>query len=144
VIPDFIHSEPLLRVRVENSSDQVLALAAQELGQSVVGTHDFFVEIGGLGVFERQVATDHGVENHATAPDVGLESVVAFASNHFGSSITGRPAGSLESGIGFVHVAEAEVDDLESEVVVEQQVLRLEVSVADSTLVDVLNARDEF
>lgn len=43
-----------------------------------------------------------------------------------------------------VQVAESEVHDLQRPIVVDQQVLRLEVPVADAELVDVVDARDEL
>lgn len=70
--------------------------------------------------------------------------MVPLASNHFWSSVARRSTGSLEGCSRLVHVAEAKVDYLESQIVVEKKVLRLQVSVAHATLVDVLDAGDQF
>lgn len=70
--------------------------------------------------------------------------MVALACNHLGGGVAWRAAGCLQSGVWLVHVAKAEIDDLEGQVVVKQKVLWLQVSMADATLVDVLNTRNKL
>ena len=70
--------------------------------------------------------------------------MISLASDHLRSCIARGATSRLESGGWFVHVAEAEVNNLQGQIVVQEQVLGLQVSVADSTLVDVLDARDEL
>ena len=48
----------------------------------VVGGHDLLVQVRGLRVLEGQVASDHGVEDDAAGPDVGLQTVVTLPSDH--------------------------------------------------------------
>jgi hypothetical protein len=47
------HTEPLLWVDIQDSSDQVLALARQELWQSVVCAHNFLVKVGSFWILKR-------------------------------------------------------------------------------------------
>ena len=63
VVSDVANTIALLRVRVENTPNQVLALGTEELGHRVVSGHDFLVQIAGLWVLKRQVAADHGIEH---------------------------------------------------------------------------------
>ena len=67
--------------------------------------------------------------------------MVSFSSNHFWRCIAGRPTGCFESRSHLVHVAETEVDYFECQIVVEEEVFGLEVSVADAALVYIFNAR---
>ena len=64
--------------------------------------------------------------------------------SYLGCSVTWRATGSLQCLVLLVHVRESEIDNLESVIVVEQQVLWLEISMADTTLVKILDARNEF
>jgi len=64
--------------------------------------------------------------------------MVLLASNHFRGSIAGAPTSSLQSLSELIHIAEAEVHYFYVFVFVQEQVFRLEVSVADLELVKVL------
>jgi hypothetical protein len=144
VRPDVADLVPLLRVGVQNARQHVLAVGAQKLGQRVLRVHDLFVEVRRLGVLEGEVAAHHRVQHHARAPDVRADAVVLLAGNHFGCGIAGRTTGRLQQLVFLVHVTETEVDNLERLVVVEQQVLRLEVTVAHAARVQVLDARNQL
>ena len=66
--------------------------------------------------------------------------MILLSSYHFRCSIARRATSCLQRGASFIHVAEAEVNNLEGKIVIQEQVLGLQVSMADSTLVDVLDA----
>ena len=82
MVPNLRNPDASLGVRVQNLSNDVLALRGEELGHLVISGHDFLVEIGRLGVLKGQVASDHGVENDTARPDVSLEAVITLASDH--------------------------------------------------------------
>lgn len=63
---------------------------------------------------------------------------------HLRSGVAGASARCLECCAWLVEVAQAEIDNLQRLVVVDEQVLGLEVPVADSELVDVVDARNEL
>ena len=88
------------------------------------------------------MATDHGVENNATTPQVTLEPRVSLASDHLGRCVTRRTTGCLQEPLllKVVHIGQAEIDYFNVLVFVEQQVLRLKISVADARPVDVVHA----
>ena len=60
------------------------------------------------------------------------------------SGVTGGSTGSLQRLILLIHVRKTKIDDFERVVVVKEQVLRLQITMADTTLVEVLDAADEF
>ena len=93
-----------LGVSVENASNQVLALARDELWHGIICTHDLLVEVRSLRVFEWKVPTNHGVENHTTAPNIRLESVVPLPSDHLRGCITRRSTSCFKSSSCFIHV----------------------------------------
>lgn len=45
VVSDFVHTESVLWICVQNSSDEVFALAREELGKGVLCSHDLLVQI---------------------------------------------------------------------------------------------------
>lgn len=115
----------------------------KEPREFVVSSHDLLVQVGSLGVFEGEEAAHHCVEDDSAAPYVTLDPVVLLSCDHLWSGIAWGAAGGFEHSVGWlIQIAEAEVDDFESFVEIKQQVLWLEVPMADSTLVDVVNARD--
>lgn len=59
-------------------------------------------------------------------------------------SVAWTSAGSLESLALFIHIAETKVDDFKLSIEVEEQVLRLEVTMADAELVNVVHASQEL
>ena len=121
------------------------AIGGEEARDFEFSSHDLLVEVGGLWVLEGQEAADHGVEHDSTAPDVALQAEVLLAGDHLGGGIAGRAASCLQQAIRWlVEVAESEVDDFQRLVEVEEQVFRLQITMADAALVDVLNTRDEL
>ena len=67
--------------------------------------------------------------------------MVPFSCNHLRGSVARRSACCLQSLIFVIHVRETEVYNLDIVLVVEQEVLRLEISVANFDLVNILDAR---
>lgn len=65
--------------------------------------------------------------------------MISLASNHLWGGITRGSTSCLEGGSLLIHVTEAEVDNFEGKIVVKKEILRLEISVADSALMNVLD-----
>ena len=82
-------------VRIENSFDKIFAVFAYEFWNCVVSIEDLFVEHISLGIFEWQVATDHGIEDDSATPDVSRQTMVLLSSNHFWSRIAWTSTGCL-------------------------------------------------
>ncbi len=65
--------------------------------------------------------------------------MVAFSGDHLRGCTTRASAGRLEQLTVFVGVGETEIDDLDLLLVIEQEVLRLKVSVDNVQLVQVID-----
>tara|TARA_B100000780_G_scaffold259848_2_gene211165 strand:+ start:784 stop:984 length:201 start_codon:yes stop_codon:yes gene_type:complete len=63
--------------------------------------------------------------------------VVSFTGDHLGSGVAWTTACGFEHFTLLIHVREAKVDYLDVVLVIEEQVLRLEVTMADAHLMDV-------
>jgi hypothetical protein len=144
VVSDLLDLESGVRVSVEDVLQEVPGFDAHVRGDGVVALHDLLVEQLGVRVVEGQVPAEHRVEDHACGPDVHAEPHVLLPRYHLRCRVARRAAGRLEQLVAFVEVAQAEVDDLDVLVLVQQQVLGLEVSVDDAELVDVLDAGDDL
>lgn len=70
--------------------------------------------------------------------------MVALSRYHLRRSVAGTAASSFQGGPLFIEVTEAKVHDLQTLVVVEQKILRLQVAVADAHSVDVVDSSDEL
>ncbi|KAJ1074236.1 hypothetical protein K5549_021346, partial [Capra hircus] len=107
-------------VRLQDPVDEVLALACQVLGAREV--HAVLLldaqHLLDVGVVVGHGAADHDVEDHAQAPDVVH--------------------------LGLAALGEAEVGQLDVEVLVEEEVLALEVAVDDVQVVAVLDGRGQL
>ena len=145
VLANLLYSITLVRFRLKDLRDKVRAVGRKKPWQFIVSSHDLFVQIRGLRVLKGQESAHHGVQDDTTAPNVALNSNVLLSSNHFRSCIARRSTGCLEQAIRWVvDVTETEIDNFEGLVEVKEQVLGLKVPVADTALVDVLDAGDEL
>jgi len=81
---------------------------------------DFLVQLRSIGVFERKESTNQGEQNDPTTPGVNLSPNVLLASDHLRGSITRTTAGRLQSFAFAECVGEAEVNDLNVLLVVEE------------------------
>ena len=131
-------------VRIENSFDKIFAVFAHEFWNCVVSVEDLLVEHISLGVFKRQVAAYHSVENDSATPDVSRQAVVLLSSNHLWSRIARTSTGSLQSLPWLISVRKSEIDDLYVVIVVHQKVFWFQVSMTDAKLMHVLNTWDDL
>ena len=72
MVPDLRYSDSSLWICVQNLLYDVFALGREELWHLVISGHDLLVQIGCLGVLERQVACNHGIKDDSTRPDIRL------------------------------------------------------------------------
>jgi hypothetical protein len=56
-----INSKPLVRICVQNLPEQVCGINTKEYGLLVVTVQNLSVQLGCIGVFEREKPTKHGV-----------------------------------------------------------------------------------
>ena len=144
VSADVLDCVALFRVGVQDFCYQILTLGREEIGYLIFGLDDFLIQLLRVLVLKWQVATNHSVENHAARPDVRTKSVVALTPDHLGRGVAGTPAGCLQRFAFLVQITQAEVNQLDVVVVVEQKIFGLQVAVHDPQLVDVLDAREDL
>ena len=145
VVQNAFEGDPLLRVHVDDLSQQVLGVAAESLRDLELAAYDPVVELVEVVVVEGQVAGEHGVEHDSQRPDIGLDGVVFLFGEHFWWRVAGRAAGSFYFLISLVEPPEPEVDELHLHLVfAQQQVLGLEVAVDDVLGVEVLQRVDDL
>lgn len=82
------------------------AVLRKEFWYFEITGEDLFVQIRCLRVLEGQEPADHGVENDAAAPNVGLKSKILLSSDHLWSCIARRPTSRFQLFLraGSVHV----------------------------------------
>lgn len=144
MLPDVFDGVALEGVGVQDLLEHVAGVIADVLGAVVLAGEYLFVECGGVGVFEGQLAADHGEEDDAAGPDVDVYAVVGLAGDHLGRGLAGTAAGRLEHLALLLGVRQPEVHDLDVVGVVQQQVLRLQVAVHDPQFVDLLHPVDDL
>lgn len=81
-------------------------------------------------VVERQRADEQRIQDDATRPHVGLAPVVLLATDDLWAGVVWRAAARLQHRAVRLQRCHAKVGDLDVQLVVEQQVLRLQVPVA--------------
>ncbi len=142
---DFSETKPRAGTGAQQAFEQVDGFQTEELGEVDLSVDDLLVQLLDVLVVEGQAADEHVVERHACAPQVGLFWFVVLTRDHlvsrlyFGRRVARRPTGRLKSRFFLVDVPQAEVDELDVAFGVDQDVLRLDVSVDDACRVEVLD-----
>ena len=142
MLSDIFDCEASLGVSVQNFLDQVLAGSGDEAWDQVVTVQYLFVQSISIWIFKRQVAARHGIKDDAAAPNIRIQSIVPLASNHLWSCIAWTPTCCLQSLSFLISIREAEVDNFDVIFVIQEEILRFEISMADFNLVYVFDARD--
>lgn len=142
--PDLIDFEPSFRVDVQNTSQNIFGISRQYFGQFKISSDDFFVQFICVGVFEREVAAQHGIQNDSARPNVCIKALIFFACDHLRSGIARRATGSFEFFSGFILIGEPKVYNFDVFVMIEEQILWFEISVYDSVFVDVLHTCNDL
>ena len=133
LLDDLFEGESLLGVHRQQAHDNAHGVKSQERGDLIVAFEDFLVQKRCLLFFERQIATDHGIQGNAAGPDIHGEALVSQSLHHLRSCVAGTTACGIEKYfIPFcvlIDVREAKVYYFDCfAVFVEQQVLRFDVS----------------
>ena len=144
MVPYVRHHEPLCRISVEHLADEVLRWLRNESWNQVIAIKDLLVELARVRILKWKVAACHRVQDDATAPNVGVESMIPLASDHLRSCVARTTTGSLESVLISIHVGEAEIHNFDIVLVIKEQIFWLQVSVTYFDLVNVLNSRDDL
>lgn len=120
VVPNIVHRESFNWVCVQNFLYQIFGGLGDESRNEVVAVQYLFIEFAGVGVLEGEVATSHGVEDDAAAPNIRVKSVITLPSNHLRCSIAWTSTGSFQHFPLLVRVRESEVNDFDIILVVQK------------------------
>lgn len=121
-------------VGLQQVFDQTLGLGVEVLGVVDLALQDVVVDVHGVLVVEGVDASQHFVEEHAYGPPVH-RLAMPFVEQHLGGQVLGGATQSVRPALH--HLREAEVSHFQVALRVDQQVLRLEVSVDDVSGVEV-------
>jgi hypothetical protein len=100
-----------LRVDNEDLGNQVLHTGREEGRDRVAPRQDFVVEFGNVGVLEREVPADHGIQNDSHAPDISSWASVGKSADHFRAGIARGATGCRQECTSFVGVGQTKIDD---------------------------------
>lgn len=139
MVSDIANLKPFTWISLQNLLNQVFILWRDELRNSKITSQDFLIQFICVWVFKRQVSTSHRVQNNTTRPDITTQAMVTLARNHLRRSITRRPTRSLKRLPRRISIRKTKINNLDIIEVIEQQILRFQISMADSTLMNILN-----
>ena len=131
-------------VCTQDLSYQVRARLTDKFWYVKLSIKYLLIQLLGFRVFKWQEATDHCIDDNATAPHVCSHCIVLLASHHFRSSITWTSACCLQWDTWLIHVTEAKVNNFDVVMVVHQQILWLQVAVTDAMLVEIVNTGQDL
>jgi len=114
------NGESFVRLRGQQPRYQILHFLADELWRAVVRCHDFLVQSCRVLILERQIAAYKRKQDNAAAPKVAQRWHVAVACDHLWSSITRRSARGFQELAVPKDVAQAEVHDLDTPMVIKK------------------------
>lgn len=126
--------------------DKLSSIAAHVLWQ-IQGAvsaflHDYFWILSIILILERNETADHLADQDANAPDVGLVGVTHICHHHLWSTVAWRATVGVRSiGLDVHHLlGEAEVNNLDVAVIVDQDVLWLQITINYSIFVQLLDS----
>jgi len=134
------HHESLLRVSVQHLPDQVLGRLGDDAWDQVVAVQNLLVELACIGVFEGEIPASHGVEDDTTAPNIRVKAMVLLTGDHLRSSIARTSTSGLKGLSLLVHVRKTKINNLDVVLVIEEQVLGFQISVADFDPMNIFNS----
>mmetsp|Transcript_27182 Transcript_27182/g.33812 ORF Transcript_27182/g.33812 Transcript_27182/m.33812 type:complete len:303 (+) Transcript_27182:888-1796(+) len=144
MVPDVLDCVALGGIWVQNVANEVLGVLRQKARHFVICLDDLLIQLLRILILKGQVAANHRVQDDTRTPDVCTEAEVTLTADHLRGGIAGTTARCFELLAFLVEVAEAEIDELNVVVVVEEEVLGLEVAMDDAQLVNILNARQNL
>lgn len=136
--------QPLRRVDSQQLGDKVPAGGRETRGELVLGLENQVKQPGVGVVVEGEVAAEQGVENDPNTPNVGLLAGVLVSLDHLRGRVGGRAAKGLHERARVEKVGKAKVYDLDVEILVQQDVLGLQISVDDVVGVTVVEGGDDL
>ena len=136
-----LHSNPLVRVNCQHSSDKILEFQRNMTRNIVLAIQYLAIEFRCILILEGEETADHGKQDDSGTPDIDHQWFIGmFAFNHFWSSIARRSTGSSESFFRFVSIGQSEVNNSDGFVVIDKAILKFKISMYDSKFVYILDS----
>jgi hypothetical protein len=104
----------------------------------------FLVQLRRVLILERQISRNHSEQHYTAAPDIAERRNVVLPSDHLWGRVAWGAARSLQQTTFWVDVAEAEISDLDILVLVQEQILRLHISVHHVHRMYLFHPRDDL
>ena len=111
---------PALRIGSQKTGNQLSSEGRNKFGYCVISSSNLLVQTWSIRVLKWQVSTNHGEQNYSTGPNVRIQSLVPFASNHFRCSVTGWSTGCLQQFLIFVSIWKPEIYNFESTIKIDE------------------------
>ena len=144
VTSDSLDIKPFLWVCAQNLPYQVLTRITDKFWDLILSIENLMVKFVGLGVLERQEATNHCIYDNSTTPHISRETIIFLTGNHLWGCIARTSTGSLEQLPWLVSITETKINNLDVIEVVHQQVFRFQISMADAELMKVVHSRQDL
>jgi hypothetical protein len=103
-------------------------------------TADFCEESLDVVIFERKSTAKHDIKNNTSTPDVDLGPCIQTTSNDLGSGIIGTATTCLEKIPVLDLIGEAKIGDFNIEIIIEEHILRFQITMDDLEAMRVLDA----
>ena len=134
-----MHGQALQVAHLQQALDHLLALLRDIVHNVLeVPAPDLLEQLGLVLGAEGVVALQQDVEEDAERPHVGVDGTVVQFGDYFGGHVGGRAAEGVDGLVLLAAETEAEVDEFELPVAVDEDVFGLDVAVGDVEVVQVL------
>lgn len=144
---DFIDGDSRLGIRIQKSGQKPLEIRRHPLGAPELALVDLLVHVHQIRVVERQIPGGEHEQDDAARPHVYLRAVVAPLGEDLRRHVRRRAAERVQEPVVpdlIRQRAQPEIGDLQTPIVVQQQVLRLQIAVVDAAEVAVADGADQL
>src|SRR5690606_35933694 len=108
----------------QNLADEIACQGIYVIGEGEFPFSNLLEKRGDGFLVKGQFATQEGIENDTTRPDINLWSGIQFPSDHLWSSIIRRSATRLEETSIVHNIAEAKISNFDKIIGIKKQVLQ--------------------
>lgn len=104
MLPDLINGVPLLRVRVQYPSQQIIGLIRNVIWRLEIGAQNFLVQIRCIRILKRQITANESEQDDAARPNVYVSSMILLSSYHLRRCVAWRTASSFQQFASLVSI----------------------------------------
>lgn len=138
------HTEALLGVDSQESSDQALGLLGDVFLHVIASLQDLLVEVLHIVCLEGHSAEEEGEKDDASAPQVGLEAPVSLVLDDLGGDVGGS-ATLLEHHLAALNsLRDTKIGDLDSAFAIKEDVVQFDISMEDRLSVNVTDTFNDL